>query len=478
MSQLDRRAFLRGGAGLAAGGALLGGPFQGFAAAAARPDGHARPSHRDLRPVPDLRDGEVRLHLPDGFQYRSFNPAGSELGDGTVTPPSHDGMGAFPGPNGNSILVRNHELNGPTGAFGDRERAYDPMAPGGTVTLEVTPDGHVVRSGVSLNGTQMNCSGGPMPWGSWITCEETVNGPDVGDDFTGQDNQLLTEKHGYIYDVPATMDAQRTPIRCAGRFAHESAVFDPVTGAVYLTEDNFGYPSGFYRYLPPENPLVAGRLLDGGRLQMLAVTGRPGAPLHEAQRHRATYDVSWVDIDDPDPTFTGIPPNDFAIQAVGKQGREKGAALFSRLEGSAYDKGVVYFCSTQGGAQAEGDEAPSGFGDGRGQIWAYRTHPGTLQLLYESPRSQVLDLPDNTTVSPRGTLVLCEDGDGFNFLRGLTRGGQIFDFSRMVEVEGDPGAEFAGSTFSRDGETLYVNVQSGVKGRSFAIWGPWHRIGF
>ena len=35
-----------------------------------------------------------------------------------------------------------------------------------------------------INGTQMNCSGGPMPWGAWVTCEETVNGPDVGADFT------------------------------------------------------------------------------------------------------------------------------------------------------------------------------------------------------------------------------------------------------------------------------------------------------
>ncbi|MGH3326206.1 MAG: alkaline phosphatase PhoX [Streptomycetales bacterium] len=477
MTELDRRTFLAGGAAAAAGGVLVGGPFQGLAAAAARDGGRADIAFRRLHPVPDLRDGEIRLHLPEGFAYRSFGPAGSPLDDGVVTPPAHDGMTAFPGASDNTILVRNHEVNGPVGAFGEPGLAYDPAAGGGTVTLEVTAFGEVVRSAVSLSGTQLNCSGGPMPWGSWITCEETVNGPDVGNDFTGQDNSLLHENHGYVYDVPSSGRAAGEPVRAAGRFAHESAAFDPFTGAVYLTEDNFGFASGFYRYLPPVDPMVAGRLLDGGRLQVLAVEGDPNARLDQGQRHRATYRVTWVDIDDPDPAFTGRPSNDTAVQAVGNEGRAKGAAIFSRLEGSAYDDGVVYFCSTQGGARSAGDEAPSGFGDGRGQVWAYHTRGQLLQLVYESPASQVLDLPDNVTVSRRGTLVLCENGGGFNFLRGLTRGGQIFDFARLVPPDDDPGAEFAGSTFGPDTRTLFVNVQSDA-GRSFAIWGPWHRAGF
>jgi uncharacterized protein len=32
--------------------------------------------------------------------------------------------------------------------------------------------------------------------------------------------------------------------------------------------------------------------------------------------------------------------------------------------------------------------------------------------------------------------------------------------------------EFAGSTFSPDGQTLYVNIQAS-NGMTFAIWGPW-----
>ncbi|MER6943576.1 alkaline phosphatase PhoX [Nonomuraea sp. NPDC000554] len=467
---MDRRRFLAAAVGFA-------GPFAGVACAGVQ--GGVRPvtGYGRLRAVADLRDGKVRLHLPDGFSYRSFSATGERFSDGSTVPGKHDGMAAFRGPRGAAILVRNHEVGGPVGAFGDRAGAYDPMAGGGTSTLHVTRYGEVVTSRPSLNGTMLNCSGGPMPWGAWVSCEETVNGPDVGDDSSGGDNAKLTEKHGYIFEVPIGRASSGRPIRSAGRFPHESAAFDPASGALYLTEDNFAFASGFYRYLPPRNPLKAGHILDGGRLQMLAVRGAPRTDLSAGQQPGAAYETAWVDVDDPDPDFPGRPSNKRAVQAVGRQGRAKGAAIFSRLEGAVYHQGTVYFVSTQGGATAAGDRPPSGFGKGRGQVWAYETWSGRLRLAYESPRSAVLDLPDNVTVSPRGTLVLCEDGDGANYLRGLTRRGEIFDFCRLEPVPGDPGAEFAGATFGPGGLTLYVNVQSAV-GRSFAIWGPWEKGAF
>ena len=471
MDAIDRRTFLRRAAA-AAGVVALGGPFQGFVQLAAAAS--SRPSFRNLVAIPDLRDGQVRLWLPEGFQYRSFHDTEFPvvLDDGTNLPGRHDGMGAFQGPDGNVILIRNHEINNPGAPFGDPDDAYDGMAQSGTTTIEVTPRGEVVHAFTSLNGTQMNCSGGRMPWGSWITCEETINGPDVGPDFTGASNVTLEQRHGFIFEVPVDGVSNRQPITSAGRFAHESVAFDPKSGILYLTEDNFGFPSGFYRYIPATNPMETGELGNDGRLQMLAVRGRPNANLAASQPLRATYDVEWVDIEDPAPTFPFTPgetaptSNNDALTHVGRQGFEQGAAFFSRLEGSAYDDGVVYFCATQGGGPAETSFGPiaDGYGNGTGQIWAYHTNGQKLQLLYQSPGAATLDFPDNVTTSPRGTLILCEDNVNDNFLRGLTRGGQLFDVALNRLVSQLPGNaprfndEFAGSTFSPDGGTMFVNI--------------------
>ena len=340
----------------------------------------------------------------------------------------------------------------------------------------------------------MNCSGGRMPWGAWVTCEETVNGPDVGSDFTGASNVPLKKPHGYVFEVPVGHhpgggQSNRKPITHAGRFAHEAVSFDPQGGHLYLTEDNFGFPSGFYRYAPPRHPMKVGKLLDGGRLQMLKVKGTDNAELAAEQARGATYDVEWVDIRHPDVEYAYTPgqpastPNDTAINHVANQGLERGAARFSRLEGQAYDNGVVYFTSTQGGGAPEAATPPpvaDGYGNGSGQVWAYDIKRKKLTCIFQSPGRDVLDFPDNVTTSKHGTLVVCEDNTEDNYIRGLTRKGQLFDIAlnRLRSGTGADrsGDEFAGSTFSPDGRTLFVNIQAS-RGMSFAIWGPWQKIG-
>ena len=98
-------------------------------------------------------------------------------------------------------------------------------------------------------------------------------------------------------------------------------------------------------------------------------------------------------------------------------------------------------------------------------------------LVFESPTREVLDYPDNITVSPRGGIVICEDGEGEQYLRGLTPDGAIFDIGRNVLNQ----AEFAGCCFSPDGKVLFANIQGATQdagteqGRTLAIRGPWNR---
>ena len=225
-----------------------------MAHAALPPTARRSAGYGPLFATPDARDGVVRLDLPKGFSYRSFHMPGTVLGDGSTLPGRHDGMAAFRGKRGNSIIVRNHEINNPGPLLGGAGTPYDPLTQGGTVTVEVDPYGNVVSGSdfVSLQGTQMNCAGGRTGWNTWLTCEETVNGDDVGPDFTGALNNGL-QKHGYVFEVPTDGLSSAVPIRSAGRFAHEAAVVSPSGDVVYLTEDNFGFASGFYRYIPPFN---------------------------------------------------------------------------------------------------------------------------------------------------------------------------------------------------------------------------------
>ena len=81
----------------------------------------------------------------------------------------------------------------------------------------------------------------------------------------------------------------------------------------------------------------------------------------------------------------------------------------------------------------------------------------------------------------RGGLVLCEDGDGIEYVHGLTTDGVIFRFIqnnadlRLTPVnafnQDYRGSEFAGACYSPDGKWLFVNIQS--PGITFAITGPW-----
>jgi len=411
-----------------------------------------------LRAAKARNTGEEILTLPEGFEYNVIGKTGAKMSDGNLTPAAHDGMAAFK-VNGELRLVRNHEINNGLGrdgaAFGDAAFAYDMKAGGGTTTLIIDPKTReIVKDFVSLNGTLHNCAGGPTPWGSWVSCEETTLGKSMIKDERGRERGGFSQKHGYCFEVVAGADGavKATPLTAMGRFVHEAVAVDSQTGVVYLTEDRGA--AGFYRFIPKRQ----GKLSEGGKLQMLAIAGRRQFDLRKGQKTGEWLDVNWVDIDEPDP-----PDVEKSVDAVYRQGFALGAATFARLEGCWYGGDSVYFTSTSGGDKR------------LGQVWQYTPQgkdKGRLKLIFESHEEAALDMPDNICVSPNGGLILCEDGNNEQYVRGLTRDGKIFDFAKNI-LPGYEDKEFAGATFSPDGHTLFVNIQT--PGVTLAIWGPWGR---
>ena len=441
---MDRRSFLKNAA-VTASAAV---PFTAFmhrAASAQDHQGGVRRGHTagygPLFETIDQTTGLPLLALPEGFRYLSFGWIRDPLDSGDLTPGAHDGMAAFAAGRGRVRLVRNHEMGAGTPFSTAR---YNPAAAGGTVTIEFdTHLGAVVGMRDSLSGTIRNCAGGLTPWGTWLTCEETTLF------HAGM-------PHGYIFEVPNDGHGDPAPLRDMGRFSHEAVAVDPATGYVYETEDAGN--SGFYRFVPN----TPGRLSDGGELFALKVKNVNVANLGANLANGVTYDAEWVPIANPD--APGVIPGNF----VWAQGQALGAARFARLEGSWYGNDAkIYIVSTSGGT-------------GQGQIWEYDPAAETIRLLFQSPGAAVLNAPDNICVSPRGGLVLCEDGSGEEFLHGLTVDGEIFQFARNnVVLNGERnglagdfrGGEWAGACYSPDGRWLFANLQN--PGVTFAITGPW-----
>lgn len=403
------------------------------------------------------------LDLPEGFTYRVLSSAGETMDDGFLAPDHFDGMGCIALPDGRLALVRNHELDegehglGPAGGRPELEArlaalpAFDRDAggrvlPGGTTTLVVDPaTGRRERQFLSLAGAVLNCAGGTTPWGSWLTCEETlVSAPKTG------------ASHGWIFEVPASAHGPVAPVALTamGRFRHEAAAVDPATGAVYLTEDR---DDGLlYRFLP-RSP---GRLAAGGRLQALAFVGGSDSRNWRSQGLSVgeTRAVRWIDLDGVE-----SPKDDLR-----QRGHAAGAALFARGEGihlSVRPDGAAeaFFTCTSGGARRLGQIFRLVPGTGGGE--------DTLELFLESADPRVMDYGDNLTIAPWGHLVICEDRVGLraNHLKGVTPTGRVYTLARLRMR-----TELAGACFSPDGRFLFVNAYS--PGRTFAIAGPWSSV--
>lgn len=450
----SRRDFLAASAAYAAG-------FAGLRLLSEARPAHAAVSSSGIGFGPLVEDPRGLLDLPKGFSYRIVSCTGEEMADGLLVPGLPDGMATFPGPDGLTLVLRNHELHAPDKcAFDsdcelldriDSSKLYDegsttgPIAGGVTTMVFDTRSQKVVRQFLSLGGTSRNCAGGPTPWGSWITCEESVESPRFCE-YVGYPS---TRDHGYAFEVPATAETvlhQAEPLREMGRFRREAVAVDPNSGIVFQTEDVDD--GAFYRFIPNE----PGKLSAGGQLKALSLDG--GKILDTRNWDEQTVEpgrtmpVTWVDLDDPE-----APNDDLRTRA-----RNLGCATFARGEGIWWTDHGVYFACTSGGRERIG------------QLWRYLpegAEGGKLELFVEPNDSNLIENADNLTAAPWGDLVVCEDRQGDVVrLIGVTPSGELYTLANN-RAHG----EFAGVCFTPDGSTLLVNLQT--VGLTVAVTGPW-----
>jgi secreted PhoX family phosphatase len=271
--QVTRRHLIQSAA-LASGALALGPAFwQRAVASAATPgDGPYGP----LGP-PDANG----IRLPEGFKARVIARGGEPVQGTTYSfPLQPDGQATFATQDGGWILVTNSEV---------------PLAGGGVSATRFSPTGEITDAYRILGGTQLNCAGGPTPWGTWLSGEEYD---------TGQ-----------VWECDPTQASQGVARPALGNFKHEAVAVDSAGQRLYLTEDFVD--GNLYRFTPESYPE-----LDAGVLEVASVA--------------ADGKVSWLPVPNPNPGNSDTPTR--------KQVPE--ATVFARAEGIWFDSGMVYVATT------------------------------------------------------------------------------------------------------------------------------------
>ncbi|HCA84078.1 MAG TPA: hypothetical protein DEQ61_00330 [Streptomyces sp.] len=561
--RLSRRTALAGGLATAAASFFgVANPPEAVAAArTAATNGGAGTSRLLGFPAigPSVADGVV---LPPGYRYEVLFPWGypivpsgpafaEDAGNSAAEQAEqagdhHDGMWFFPLGGGRSgLLCVNHEATSEQLLHTDGRAAWSPektaksLAAHGLSVIEVEQgrDGrwHLVESefarrvtmttpaditgpaaghpllrtgadpeGVRVLGTLNNCAGGPTPWDTYLTCEETVNKyfyfgeepprpgsveerygigsenpypwhtTDARFDMRVEPNEY--NRFGWVVEVdpfdPSSTPRKRTAL---GRMEHENAV--TVRGrrgeaVVYMGDDTqFDY---FYKFVGAE-PINKAR--KHGR-----------SPLDEGTLYVARLEEdgsgSWLPLVHGEPGLTEA--DGFADQAevlirTRLAADAVGATPMDRPEWCTVQPGTgaVFFTCTNNTARTESVNAANprlenrfghiikidegGDPGAKTFVWDVFLLAGDRASGATVPPDQAFGSPDGLWFDAAGRLWIQTDGtqpmvDGAGqnnqMLAADTRTGEVRRF-----LVGPPRCEITGITSTPDGRSLFVNIQ-------------------
>jgi hypothetical protein len=230
--------------------------------------------------------------------------------------------------------------------------------------------------------------------------------------------------NGLVYECDPSGVADAVVQPSLGAFNHEAVAADPHDRRLYLTEDRLD--GRFYRFTPHSwGDLSSGVL--------------------EVAERAADSSMQWHEVPDPRPVSGGTPTR-----------RQVPASTpFLGGEGIVYDRGHVFMATKF---------------DNR--VWDLDVERQTLRILYDRASDAIGQLSgvDNVAITPRGELIVAEDGGNMELVMLSEQGLGL----ALLRVEGQPGSELTGPAFDPSGQRLYFSSQRGTHGSgiTYEVRGP------